>query len=549
MPLKSLYCIVIGLFIHVTSYGAAIENTPIVSNPSKLMPVLNVFQTMQSLRSKGKLDLAIELGEKHIKNYSQDSDVLLLLGLIFYQQQKFSKASIYLNHVLKISPNYLDAKLGLINVALAQHDIKQAEIWLSSARKQAPENVDVKKIQEKLRTMVYQNKIAVIDGYIAEKNFLQARKLVLQLIMSNLHDVNIRLKLGNIYVLSKDYTQARQTFEYLLRLNDHNKQAYIGLIHVDQMSGHDRRAMSIAEQALLLFPGDPDIQVEQAKIYAMQHKYAKAADLNKKIMHVYPKNSAAATQLKEIKSINPHFLYGMDEVGFNTQVDSISDLKNDWEYSTVYYNRDTSWGSFSLNLNNADRFGTNANQGLLSVSPVINKNLYFRLTGAYANEPVLFPTYLSGVEGYFSGMPVELSAGYTYASILPDISYFQYTGSISKEWKDYWLSFRPNFYVPKRGKNSILYTGTLIRYLGFKDIYARVTVGSGTSPDLANLTTTDFIVIKNNFITVNIQFSVISHSVLLTLGGEYQHWVFPTNRVRRIAGGNIGLNYRFEGIT
>jgi len=696
MPLKSLYYILVVLFISTTSYGLLIENPPILSSQSKLIPALNVFQTMQSLRSTGKLIQAIDLGKKHLKDYPQDADVMLLTGLMFYQTMDLSKADVYLKNVLNISPNYLDAKLGLINIALAQHDFKQAASLLSSAKKQAPndprvdaiqvlfkkiqteynpiiskplisylvpvvvkckliesriasqpsplkriqklrmngqieqaimlgerylkkysddadillvvglsyfqqknvdkafnylshalvispnyidvklgliriamaqkkynlanrlivnlrkqspDNDEIKKIQADFRTIVYQNKMAIIDGYISEKKWLQAKNSVLQLIMQTPRDANLRLKLGNIFLLLNDYRQARQTFEYLLRHNDHDKEAYIGLIHVELISSHDRRAMMMVHRALLFFPGDPDLLVEQAKIYAMQHKYAKAADLNKKIMRAYPKNITAAAQLKEINKLNPHFVYGMDEVGTNTEVDYISDLKANWEYSNVYYNRDTSWGSFSLNLNNASRFGTNANQGLLSISPVINKNLYFRLTGAYANEPVLFPTYVSGVEGYFSGMPVELSAGYTYASILPEIAYSQYTASISKEWNNYWVGFRPNFYRPQRGKNSILYTGTIIRYLGSKDTYARVTVGSGTSPDLANLTTTDFIVIKNNFITLNIQFPVISHRFLLTLGGDFQRWVFPTNRVRLISGANLGLNYRFEGIS
>jgi len=520
----------------------------VVINPRSIASQPSPLKRMQTLRMSGQVEQAITLGEAYLKKHPDDADILLVVGLSYFQQRNVDKALNYLNHALIVAPNYLDVKLGLIRIAIEQKKYNLAAKLIANLRKESPENVQVKKIKADFKSILYQNELATIDSYISEKKWLLAKKRVLQLIKQNPQDVNARLKLANIYLLLNDFTQSRQTFEYLLRENDHNKQAYIGLIHVELAAGNDRKAMFIADRALLYFPSDPDFLVEQAKIYVMQHKYGKAADLSKQIMRSYPKNTAASGQLKAVGRINPHFLYGVDEIGSNTEVDSISDLKNDWEYTNVYYNRDASWGSFSLNMNNASRFGTNANQGLLSISPVINKNLYFRLTGAYANEPVLFPTYLSGVEGYFSGMPVELSAGYTYAYILPQVFYSQYTASISKEWGDYWISFRPNFYRPHRGDNSILYTGTLIRYLGFKDTSARVTVGSGTSPDLANLTTADFIVIKNNFITFNVQFPVISHRFLLTLGGNYQHWVFPSNRVRRISGANLGFNYRFEGI-
>lgn len=188
-----------------------------------------------------------------------------------------------------------------------------------------------------------------------------------------------------------------------------------------------------------------------------------------------------------------------------------------------------------------------ASQGLLNVFPVVNKNFYFRLTGAYANQPTLFPTYTLGGEGFYAGLPVELSAGYDFYKILPNIAYARYTGSVSKEIGDYMFSFRPYFYRPLHGKNSILYTATLFRYLGHKDTYLKLMLGSGTSPNLANLLTTDFLVIGNNYATFTAQFPIFNHRLLLSIGGDYQRWVFhPSNRIRNITGGIIGINYRFE---
>ena len=347
-----------------------------------------------------------------------------------------------------------------------------------------------------------------------------------------------RKKLGRIIFLNS---------AEVLTQDPKNKVARLALIDVAFASEHDNQAHLLIKQDLALYPNDPDFLNQEATLYAIRHQYARAAALSQKIVTKYPKNKPAKALLDEITQINPHLLYGLNEVGINSEIDYISDLHTAWQYSTAYYNRDTPWGLASLTLNNATRLGVTSNQGAVNLFPVINKNLYVRLTGAYANQPLLFPTYLGGIEPYFLGAPVELSFGTNYYYILPNITFNQYTGSISKEWKKYWLSFRPNYYIPEHGLKSTLYTGTLIRYFGPKDTFARLTIGSGTTPDLANLTTVDFIVIKNNFIAFNVQYPIINHSFLFTIGGDYQHWVFPNSRVRNISGMTIGCSYRFQG--
>jgi len=520
---------------------------PLVMNPPPIKTEPYPLKEMQTLREKGAVNKAISLGEAYIKKHPKDGDILLLIGLSFYQNKNFPMATFYLKQALVIAPNDLDITLGLINLAIAQKNYKWAARLLAEAHIQAPNNASVKTAQERFKNIQYQNKITIITDYYQKNNLLQAKIKAVQLLASNPEDLTARLLLGNIYLSLKDYPRAKKEYKRLLFQNPKNKKVRLALINVELVAGHDRIARSLVGQSLVLFPNDHDFLADRARIYAISHQYAVAADLDSKIKEGDPKNKAAVAQLEEIQKLNPHFLYGVNEVGANTEVDYISDLRSYWEYSTFYYNRDTSWGSFALNLNNAYRFGTNANQGVVSLSPVVSKNLYFKVTGGYANEPVLFPTYTTGIEGYFSGVPVELSAGYTYASILPSIAYSQYTASVSKELDKYWISFRPNFYRPIHGKNSILYTATLIRYLGPKDTYARIMLGSGTSPDLANLTTTNFIVIKNNFVTCSLQFPVINHSFLLSIGGDYQHWVFPsTNLVRNISGATVGLNYRFK---
>lgn len=530
------------------------EKTPLVvpaaiaiNKPPVLAAQPSPLKQIGALRAQGKLNEGSWLGRNYLKTHPKDTDVMLQVGLILSQQKKYSEAADYLHQILKISPNYLDAKFGLINLAMAQNQMHEAAVLIKQVQQQAPNDPRVRAVQLSYKKTQEQNKLNALDTLYKQGNFNQATLLANQYLSQDPHDTNTRLMLGHIYLIQKQYQQAQTQFQRLLTQDPKNKVARLALIDVAFSAGHDKETRLLIKQALVLYPHDPDFLNQQATLYVIRHQYARAASLDQKVVADYPNYKPAKALLDEIGQVNPHLLYGLNEVGINSEIDYISDLHSAWQYSTAYYNHDTPWGLTSLNLNNATRLGVTSNQGAINLFPVISKNSYMRLTGAYANQPLLFPTYMGGIEPYFIGGPAELSFGANYSYILPNITFVQYTASVSKEWKNYWLSFRPNYYVPAHGTKSTLYTGTLIRYFGPKDTFARLTLGSGTTPDLANLTTVDFIVIKNNFVTFNVQYPIINHSFLFTIGGDYQHWVFPNSRVRNISGMTIGFNYRFQG--
>ena len=524
----------------IPTITAAKKTKPAPAEPSPLKKII-------ALRAEGKLDAASWLGRDYLKTYPKDTDVMLQIGLILTQQKKYADATDYFHKILAISPSYLDAKFTLINIAMVQNQMDEAAQLIKQIKQEAPNDPRTRAAQISFKKTQAQNKLTALENLYKKGSLNQASSLANQYLAENPYDSDTRLMLARIYLTQKQYQQANAQLQFLIRRDPNNKIARLALIDVELTAGHDNKARILINKDLVLYPNDPEFLNQQAALYVMRHQYGRAASTSKKILVKDPQNKPAKALLDEVTQINPHYLYGLNEVGINSEIDYISDLNTAWQYSTAYYNRDTPWGLASLSLNNATRLGVTSNQGAVNLFPVINKNLYTRLSGAYANQPLLFPTYFGGIEPYFIGGPVELSFGVNYANILPNITFTQYTGSVSKEWRNYWVSFRPNFYIPAHGNRSTLYTGTIIRYFGPKDTFARVTFGLGTTPDLANLTTVDFIVIQNNFITFNVQYPVINHSFLFTIGGDYQHWVFPSSRVRNITGMTIGFNYRFQG--
>ena len=425
------------------------------------------LKEMQRLRVAGQIDKAITLGEQYInsKPARLDFDVELILGLMFLQKHNYTQAEQYINRVLELSPNYVDAKIALVRIKIAQKRFAEAKIALEQIIKQHP--------------------------------------------------------------LSKE--------------------AYLVLIDLELSQKNDLAVMRLLRHALKIFPNDSELLARRASFLAMEHMYARSADLIKNLLIIKPQDHALQEQLHQIETLNPHLTYGLNEVGISSEGDYVRGINDGWQYTTLYYNHSLNWGLASLSMNDTTRFGSTANQAAINLFPVFNKDLYWRFTGAYANQPILFPTYVAGMEGYASFLPFEFSLGTNYSWIIANIAFAQYTGSISKEVKDYWFSFRPTYYVPLHGPTSILYTATAIKYFGHKDTYFKITAGSGYSPNLANLTTVDFIVVNNNFVTASIQLPVINHSLLLSIGGDYQHWIFPkTSKIWDISGLTVGLNYSFD---
>ena len=505
---------------------------------------------IRKLREENKLDEAIAIGEKYLKSYPKDADVLYFVGLVFYQKQDFKQANNYLNQALVISPNYLDVKIGLIRVAIAEKNFKKSTELLKELKRQHQNNKDLNELQVTLNKAIYQAKIDAINQAMQKKHYQHAKNLTQQLLISNPGDNEIRLKLAIIYYQLKNYPKSAKEYRKVLASNPNSKPARIGLINTELARGRDREALVIAEDALASDPYDPEYIVARNRVFHARHMHAFVAHEAKRSLSFAEDNEIAISQLQMVDQLNPHLTHGLNAFSADSEIDYISDLKEVWQYTTAAFQRNEKWGALSLSLNNVTRFGTNANQGMINVYPIVNQLLFFRVTGGYANEPVLFPTYTVGGEGYFSGGPAELSAGLNYYTILPQLRFLLYTTSISKEIGDYWISFRPNFYRPLSGRNSLLYTLSVIRYFKHKDTYIRLIGGSGTSPDLANLTTVDFLVIRNNFIVGNIQFPLFDHKLLIRIGGDYQRWVFPqlNNRLRNISGGQIGFTYRFEDI-
>ena len=119
--------------------------------------------------------------------------------------------------------------------------------------------------------------------------------------------------------------------------------------------------------------------------------------------------------------------------------------------------------------------------------------------------------------------------GSQFNRIVNDLQFSRFSASISKKLlQDFTLTFKPFFYFPGSGNNSILYTMSFSQMLKEPWLYWGMMIGSGTTPDLANLETLNFLVLRNPIIlSPYLNFSLFHDQFLINTSFLFQRQHFP----------------------
>ncbi len=173
--------------------------------------------------------------------------------------------------------------------------------------------------------------------------------------------------------------------------------------------------------------------------------------------------------------LTPHSL----KIGY--AVDSYSDYFEENPILSLQYGRLTSWGSFSLRLNAADRYQSQDTQYEIDLYPKLWDGGYAELNFGTSSGH-LFPRNRQGAEIFTSlGNGYEASLGVRHLAFT-NSSVTMYTGSLSKYIGDYLLTFRP-YITPSSVGTSRSAGIKLTRYFADADRYVRFSASTGKSPE------------------------------------------------------------------
>lgn len=373
-------------------------------------------------------------------------------------------------------------------------------------------------------------------AYFEEKDKETLNQVILYL-KEHPMDGDVRLLLGQIYFDKKEYEKAREALLIVLQQTPKYVDASLVLINVEMALNNYKAALKIADAGLKLSPENKDLLAKRKNIIYTINAKPLAKYMVRHKLHA----PAATTIPKKTEEKKYH-----NDIGIYQQQYYISDVKKVWDYSTLYYGRETSLGKIYGKLNYANRFATQAVQGEIEAYPRINKYIYLDLDFAYANQPILFPNFVYGAEAYVSmGKAFDFSLGSKYNLIDNRHHFTLYTGTLSKTFKSNQLTLRPYYFVPGSGQQSTLYTFDFRHMIKDPNYYVGCTIGAGNSPDLADLETVGFIILKNKLISPYIKFPLLQDRLIINLSLYYQNQIFPEGRVRNWNGGSVSMAWKF----
>lgn len=422
-----------------------------------------------------------------------------------------------------------------------------------------------------------------IKSTYKKHNYARTIELCSQYLNTYPKDVDAILYEGLSYQKLHQCEHALILFNKVLHAYPSYMEARLGAINCYFNSKNYSQVLDVVQKGLVVTPGNAELLYLKAKALTLQGKKTEAISILKKQDDYDPsqtllKNLQTPEEVKlikqtkkktKIKTINSHIpqqtsnrknyvlihsqripnaVQKGDEVenhskfvaGVFTDNMLVNTPNQTWNLSNLYAYKVTSYGAFGGSINYASRYNQKAAQLELNAIPKLNDTFSLDLAYAYANKPELFANNLEkaelyaylpkGVEGSFGGVHRKISH-YTLDSI---------TGSLGKYIDRYYINFRPIYFSPGSGPTSVFYRLGIRRFGDTDGQYIGLVLGDGTSPDLTDLLTVDFIKVKNRFYLFEGQ-QPLNKLFALQYGIGYEELYYPNNLLRTLVHVNLGI--------
>lgn len=565
--------------------------TPKPPAPTVVVPQVTLSQ-IQSAYGDKQYQQVLVLTTRRLQQYPNDPDAYLFQGYAYYQLHNNSAAEEDFKQVLQIDNTYPDAWLAWAQIYSANTQYQQALTIINQGLTHLPNDLSL--LTQKAIIIAHMSlqaspslstpipfinhvmasateestpqvttaanpttatqakttntpakpliSLESIKALRAANKIEEAKADAITYLKQYPKDADVRSLLGSMYQSEQNWALAEQQYELVLADYPTYPDIRMSLINILLQQKDYIQAMNTALTGLQ-YPGDhSDLHYAIATIDYAQKNYPDALH-ELSIIPDYQQDTRANALYQAINEDTNYRYESYVKVGTNTSIIPVKNPNQVWSLSSVYAEYDTPKGLIGVQLYYQTRPGDlRAQQYVLYAQPWLTKTNYITLNYATAHQPDLFPNQLIYAEDY-QLLPhgFGISAGDTYRKL--PLNYFNsYTGSIYKYIGNYYVALRPTYYVPNQGPRSLLWTGTAQKYFTAVD-YLGISLSDGTSPDLADLNTANFLRTQVKVYMLNGQYG-FTPQVAMQYGIGQMLENFGNDNLRHYTYLNLGLSFR-----
>ncbi|MDR6843570.1 YaiO family outer membrane beta-barrel protein [Flavobacterium granuli] len=342
------------------------------------------------------------------------------------------------------------------------------------------------------------------------------------------HDV--RSFLATTYSWDEEYKKAKKEFEYILKKEETNKSAWLGIIQNELWASSPYIAIELSEKALKYYPNDAEILLLRA---SAEEKTNNQIEANKTVLLVLSQDSNNQKAIDFKNALNKKL--NLNNIGVSAATDLYSDIYNPAQYYSIKYGRETKYGSITAKINFNRRFEENGVQYEVDLYPKITKGLYGYLNAGYSNSS-LFPESKYGAE-LFKSLPKGFEVSLGFRSLIYDTTTNIFTGSVTWYTGNSYWSLR-SYVTPSDTGTSLSGALTYRLYRKDADNYFSAAIGAGYSPEVNQFSNNgDQVAIfnlKSQKLNVGYNFTTLNNknAIGLQSGITHQELLFdPSNYV------------------
>lgn len=196
---------------------------------NKLNPNANtLIAQVESLLNAGEPDVAITVINKGLIVYSNNDQLIALMGRAFLAKREGTQAQLRFKKALELNPQNYDANFYL---GMILKDIEHAQA----------DAIKHFQVASKINPNAIEPRLLLAQLLNQKEKFEEARQILEELVKLKPNHLDVLLSLGEAYLKIADYAQAQKTFEKALEIFSNHLEANENLAKVFILSGQNKR--------------------------------------------------------------------------------------------------------------------------------------------------------------------------------------------------------------------------------------------------------------------------------------------------------------------